>query len=158
MEFVMVSPPEPRLLFKPATEFLDRSVEFPEPPQPEPEPEPKPEAKPSSTSKPPAPPPSSTKKPPTAPKGSLAIAKPKWTPKPAYPSSALKAKIEGTVVLNLSIDAKGKVTDAKITRSSGVAALDEAALRGVRKWKFTPAKRGGVATPSIVRAPIAFQL
>ncbi|MFT5468075.1 MAG: protein TonB [Verrucomicrobiales bacterium] len=143
LELVIARPPEPRLLFEPATDFVEPAVEFPEKPQPE-------------ADSAPAAPPSSSKK--TQPTGKVIAARPRRTPSPVYPSSARKGGIEGTVVCHLMIDVSGKVEEVKLVSSSGNAALDEAAIQGVGKWKFTPATRDGVAIASTLRAPIAFRL
>lgn len=52
-----------------------------------------------------------------------------------YPKSALKDKIEGTVVLRYTIDHKGKVVDAKVIKSLDPA-CDQEAIRVVKLLKF----------------------
>ncbi|MGH8475705.1 MAG: energy transducer TonB, partial [Methylococcales bacterium] len=42
--------------------------------------------------------------------------------------------------------------------SSGHEVLDEAALNAVRRWRFVPAKRAGVAQASWATVPIEFEL
>ncbi len=49
-----------------------------------------------------------------------------------YPPEAEVNKIDGSLRLNVRINAQGKVIDAKISRSSGERILDDAALRIVR--------------------------
>lgn len=66
---------------------------------------------------------------------------------PVYPNSAYVARQEGRVVCRLWITALGTVERAEIDVSSGVAALDAAALEAARRWRFRPAMRGGVAVP-----------
>lgn len=53
-----------------------------------------------------------------------------------YPPGALKAKIEGTVVVRYGLDYTGKVTDAKVKKGIGHG-CDEEALRVVKLMKFT---------------------
>jgi len=80
------------------------------------------------------------------------------TPKPDYPKLAKKRRWEGTVLLKVFIDERGKVDRAEIDRSSGHAVLDAAALRQVRDWRFRPARRGGIAIGSEALVPIDFIL
>jgi periplasmic protein TonB len=60
-----------------------------------------------------------------------------------YPVKALKKNWEGDVQLLLNIDATGKITDCKITQSSGHELLDTAACKEVRRnARFKPATDG----------------
>ena len=61
---------------------------------------------------------------------------------PKYTPEALNEGIEGTVILVLYIDKKGKVIRSKLISKLGFG-LDEVAERSVRKWTFIPATRGG---------------
>ncbi len=62
--------------------------------------------------------------------------------KPPYPEEAKKNEIEGTVVLKVTIDEEGVVTDVKVLRGLGFG-LDEAAAAAMRKHKFKPAVKDG---------------
>ena len=53
---------------------------------------------------------------------------------PIYPDLAKRMKVEGTVKLEVTVDADGKVTDVK--KVSGNSLLTFAAEDAVRKWKF----------------------
>lgn len=78
---------------------------------------------------------------------------------PRYPSSARNKRIEGTVAVRMLINASGIVENAEIAKSSGNADLDEAAVKGVYKWKFSPAKdRYGLAVPCYTTVPVRFHL
>lgn len=78
---------------------------------------------------------------------------------PKYPSSARSAGIEGVVGVKMLVNAGGKVTEAIVVRSSGNAALDEAAVAAVYKWRFTPAKdKFGQKAPCYVTQGIRFDL
>jgi protein TonB len=59
-----------------------------------------------------------------------------------YPTSAIRKKQEGEVRLSMCMSAEGRASDVKVIRSSGVEALDEAAVKGMSKLPFTPAKDG----------------
>jgi protein TonB len=65
-------------------------------------------------------------------------------PRPAYPENALRLGIEGDVTLALTLDASGRVTDVRVTRSAGHG-FDEAALQVARHLRFSPAQKGGAA-------------
>jgi TonB family protein len=53
---------------------------------------------------------------------------------PVYPELAKRMRIEGTVKIEATVDAAGKVTDVKTL--NGSRALSGAAEEAVRKWKF----------------------
>jgi len=57
-----------------------------------------------------------------------------------YPSAAQRKKQEGEVSLSMCMSADGRASDVKVIKSSGVEALDEAAVKGVAKLRFQPAK------------------
>ena len=75
---------------------------------------------------------------------------------PAYPEIALKAHVEGVVIVEATIDERGRVRDATVLR--GVPVLDEAALAAVRQWVYTPTLVNGVPTPVIMTVTVRFQL
>lgn len=79
--------------------------------------------------------------------------------KPAYPASALRNGVQGSVVASLSVDPRGQVTDANIVQRSGSRDrdLDRAVLSTVREWKFEPAMNNGRAVASVVRVPVDFR-
>jgi len=63
--------------------------------------------------------------------------------KPVYPYEAIKNRIEGNVGVKLFITAEGDISRALVTKSSGSAILDSAAIDYVRKLKFIPAQVNG---------------
>jgi protein TonB len=56
-----------------------------------------------------------------------------------YPREALKLRQEGNTSVSLQISAKGKVTDCRITGTSGSKSLDDATCSIMSKLKFKPA-------------------
>jgi len=76
--------------------------------------------------------------------------------KPPYPEQARAQRLEGVVLLRVSVDTSGRVTDANIHQGSGYAILDRAALEAVRTWRFTPARQGDRVIPATVELPIRF--
>jgi TonB family protein len=76
------------------------------------------------------------------------------TPSPPYTDEAHRAKLRGTLVLKLVVDAQGNVTDViEISKPLGEG-LDESAMKTVRSWKFKPATLNG--TPVSVRIAVEF--
>ncbi|MCE9526901.1 MAG: TonB family protein [Planctomycetales bacterium] len=80
------------------------------------------------------------------------------SPFPAYPPELLARRIQATVVLRVRIAADGTVAGATVHRSSGYAAMDQAALDGVKTWKFKPAMKDGKQVETIVRKPFTFEI
>lgn len=70
-----------------------------------------------------------------------------FNPNPRYPPDALAAGLEGRVVVLIKIGADGRVTAASVYESSGLDSFDEAALEAIRRWRYRPARRGGLAVP-----------
>ncbi|MCE9610191.1 MAG: energy transducer TonB [Chthoniobacter sp.] len=79
-------------------------------------------------------------------------------PAPAYPAAARAKKIAGVVLLRVAVSESGAVENVSLRRSSGSAALDEAALQVVRGWSFQPAQLGGRAVAASVEVPVRFAL
>lgn len=92
--------------------------------------------------------------------GALSLAEPHYREKgrPIYPHLARMKGYEGTVLLEVEVGADGRVGDLVVKESSSYSILDEAALKAVRKWLFSPAKRGGTPVASRVLVPIQFKL
>ncbi len=79
---------------------------------------------------------------------------------PEYPTFARRSGIQGQVVLEVEVLRDGTVGAVEVTRSlmAGPGGLDEAAVRAVRQWEFTPAKSQGQPIAVWARIPIDFQL
>lgn len=77
---------------------------------------------------------------------------------PRYPLEAVRQRLEGVVILQLTISSRGKVESVELIRSSGHAVLDDAALNAVATWQGQPAKRWGRPVESIERLPVRFRL
>lgn len=75
---------------------------------------------------------------------------------PVYPDLALKAGVEGVVIVEATIDERGRVRDATVLR--GVPVLDAAALEAVRQWVYTPTLLDGVPTPVVMTVTVRFRL
>lgn len=79
-------------------------------------------------------------------------------PPPDYPVEALRRKEEGLVILMVQVSQEGMPSQIQVMQSSKFSALDEAAVRAVAQWHFTPAKRGNLAVSSQIQMPIRFKL
>ena len=70
-----------------------------------------------------------------------------------YPAMSKRLGEEGTVVLLLTVDEDGKVSDGSIQSSSGFERLDEAALKEAkRSWRFLPGTVNG--KPASMQMPM----
>ena len=76
--------------------------------------------------------------------------------KPAYPPMARTARVEGIVVLEGTINVKGKIENIHVI--SGHPMLLEAAIKAVEKWKYRPAKLNGQLIPQPVEVKVRFRL
>lgn len=77
---------------------------------------------------------------------------------PPYPTEARRRGIEGSVLLRIRVDAKGKVEVAVVEKSSGSELLDGAALEFAEAADFSPAVRDGKSVPTTIRLPVRFRL
>ena len=77
------------------------------------------------------------------------------TQAPRYPDALRRDGITGMVSISVTIDEKGAVTSATVTKSTN-SGFDEPALDAVRQWKFKPAKKGGQPVAVTVVLPIRF--
>lgn len=80
-------------------------------------------------------------------------------PQPPYPSSARNNNITGTVYVSIVVGVSGGVESVSLAGSSGNSALDNAAVNGVYRWRFSPAKdRYGTPCRSRVSSAVQFKL
>lgn len=77
---------------------------------------------------------------------------------PKYPVAALRAGVEGMVLVRAEVGADGRPVEVGYARRSGDRDLDRAALSAVRNWRFQPALRNGKAVASVVQVPVDFVL
>ena len=74
----------------------------------------------------------------------FASPRPTYSPQPDYPAEAKAAGVQGVVAVQVRIDAKGSVTEAKVV--SGNEMLRSGAVQTASSWKFEPTILGGQAT------------
>ncbi len=82
-------------------------------------------------------------------KRSKKAAKPKIrkSVRPTYPASAKKKGIQGTVYIRVQVNSQGRVTLARIHRSSGYSQLDKAGLSAAKRFLFTKGNSASVTIP-----------
>jgi protein TonB len=90
----------------------------------------------------------------------LAVTHPKGDRRPLfeasdYPPEARRSGWEGSVIADLTVTAKGRVSQCVVGESSGYAVLDQATCTILTtRAKFYPAKdRSGNAVEDVVRTP-----
>jgi len=76
---------------------------------------------------------------------------------PAYTRQAEAAGVEADVPLEIVVDTRGAVVGARVLTAVGYG-LDDAALLGIRAYRFAPALRGGRAVAVRMRWLMRFQL
>jgi protein TonB len=75
---------------------------------------------------------------------------------PLYPPIAAAARVQGTVVLEATIDENGNVVNLTVLRS--VPLLDGAALEAVRQWEYEPTLLNGSPVPILMTVSVRFEL
>jgi protein TonB len=75
---------------------------------------------------------------------------------PSYPELAMRTGASGSVVLDLDIDAQGKVV--KATPVSGPSIFFGAAVSAALKWRYKPASIGGTNVASRSRVTMVFNM
>jgi TonB family protein len=76
--------------------------------------------------------------------------------KPAYPPDAAAARVQGVVILEVTVASDGRVSDARVLRS--IPQLDQAAIDAVRQWEFVPTHLNGAPVPVIMTVTVNFSL
>jgi TonB family protein len=76
-----------------------------------------------------------------------------------YPPDLYDRRVEGDVVLRLFADSSGRIApeSTRVAESSGFAALDTAAVRGVTRLRYAPAYRHGLAIATAFLQTIEFR-
>ncbi len=77
--------------------------------------------------------------------------------RPIYPGVAKQQQVEGTVVIDATIDETGKIREPFVIHSSG-RYLDAAALDAVRTWRYKPATINDVPIEVTTTISVVFAL
>jgi periplasmic protein TonB len=79
--------------------------------------------------------------------------------KPNYTSDAMRAKIQGVVLVECIVNIHGDVTDVKILNSlDPTFGLDQEAIKAAKQWRFSPGTRLGEPVPVLVSIELSFTL
>lgn len=79
--------------------------------------------------------------------------------KPHYSTDAMRARIQGIVVIECIVRPDGQCSDIRVARSLDRSfGLDEEARRAVTQWRFKPGMRRGQAVPVLVRLELEFTI
>lgn len=78
-------------------------------------------------------------------------------PFPEYPHELLVAGIEGTVVVDFTVNKKGKVVQPVIMQSHGDE-FDRASLACIKRWRFEPILKDGKPTDARLRQTFEFRI
>ena len=79
--------------------------------------------------------------------------------RPRYSTDAMRARIQGVVVIDCVVRPNGRCSDIRVARSlDPVFGLDEEAKRAVTMWRFTPGTRRGDPVPVAVRLELQFTI
>ena len=78
----------------------------------------------------------------------------------AYPILLFEQGIEGTVILRLFADETGTIVpeSTQVAEGSGHARLDSAAVSGVVRMTFAPARRKGIPVSTVFYQPVHFRI
>jgi TonB family protein len=75
---------------------------------------------------------------------------------PVYPGEALRARVQGAVILTVTINEEGLVHEAVVI--SGHPVLAQAAVEAVKQWQYSPTLLNGEPVPVIATVTVIFKL
>jgi TonB family protein len=79
--------------------------------------------------------------------------------KPSYTANAMRAKIQGTVVLDCVVGVDGAVGECDVLRSLDASfGLDQEAVKAAKQWRFAPGRKQGQPVPVLVTIELTFTL
>jgi periplasmic protein TonB len=79
--------------------------------------------------------------------------------KPDYTTDAMRAKVQGTVLLECVVNINGEVEQIKVVRSlDQTFGLDQQAIKAARQWRFAPGTRMGQPVAVLVTIELSFTL
>jgi TonB family protein len=82
-----------------------------------------------------------------------------FQPKPRYTADAMRAKVQGVVVMSAIVLPDGSVTDIQVIRSLDQSfGLDAEAKRTAAQWRFKPGMRLGEPVPVRIKIELEFNL
>ncbi|MBS1856592.1 MAG: energy transducer TonB [Acidobacteria bacterium] len=76
---------------------------------------------------------------------------------PEYTDEARKVRLQGTVLLRIVVDERGRAENIVVTQGLGLG-LDERAIEAVKKWRFRPGMRASRPVPTTAIVQVTFRL
>jgi TonB family protein len=73
-----------------------------------------------------------------------------------YPVALWDRRVQGETEVLIHVNVYGDVDSAMVSRSSGYAEFDSAAVRGARQLRFTPGRRGDRRVAMWTKVPVRF--
>lgn len=77
---------------------------------------------------------------------------------PEYPTRARRMNVEGQVMVQVVVDKQGMPRNGQIVRATPSGYFEDAALKAVRRMRFTPGRLKGQVVNTVVMIPFAFRL
>ena len=79
--------------------------------------------------------------------------------KPQYTADAMRAKVQGNVLLECIVMPDGSVGQVKVVRSlDPIYGLDQEAIKAARNWRFSPGMKDNQPVPVIITIELSFTL
>jgi TonB family protein len=79
--------------------------------------------------------------------------------RPQYTADAMRAKVQGTVLIECVVLPDGTVGEISVTKSlDSVFGLDQEAIKAAKQWRFIPGRRFGQPVPVLVTIELTFTL
>ena len=79
--------------------------------------------------------------------------------KPQYTVDAMRARVQGTVLLECVVDTDGTVREVRVIRSfDPTYGLDDEAIKAAMGWRFEPGSRNGEPVPVLISIELTFRL
>ena len=89
----------------------------------------------------------------------MLLPKPLREVKPQYTADAMRAKVQGTVLLECVVLPDGSVGKVEVVRSLDSAfGLDQEAIKAAKQWRFAPGTRFGEPVAVLVTIELTFTL
>jgi len=79
--------------------------------------------------------------------------------RPQYTAEAMRARIQGSVMVECVVNTDGTVSNARVIRSlDATFGLDQEAIKAAKQWLFAPGTRNGEPVPVMVSIELTFTL
>ncbi len=77
---------------------------------------------------------------------------------PVYPPAERSSGREGVAIVRVLVGADGVPVSVAVRATSGCKDFDSAALKAVKKWRFSPAKKGGTPVAGFFDVRVRFRM